>query len=87
MTFTAQEVKFLKAMANSRDGRTLTEIFEKMIIEMKDPSKYANKSGTDYESEVKSSVKAAEKLQEFLGYLRPLKLTGDKKTNFITPII
>ena len=67
MKFSNDQIEFLKRMSASvRDGAVLRKIIVDFVNELRDITKYRNLSGSEYEVETKSSLKAADILEKEL---------------------
>lgn len=66
MRFTEEELTVIDNLTNSKDGKVLAGIFARYAAEVKDPSQYESLTGEQYEMEMKSSSKAAGKIEDFV---------------------
>lgn len=63
--------------AKTKEAEFVKEEFSKIILELNDASKYSNLFGEQFEQEVKSDIKAAIKLKEFINKI--IKLSQEQK--------
>ena len=75
MKYSSDEIDFLTKLALSRDGYIFEGIIQKLIDELKMPTQFMGKEGTEFEVEVKSNYKAGEILEKEL-----LKKTSSLKS-------